>query len=217
MSMKAILEAITLTAEMTQTQLSETARVAMAERLLAYPLTGVMKALNRCCDELRRGQFTFAEVMNRLATSDGRLSADEAWGVALLASDEAETVVWTDEIAKALDAAKPILAAGDEVAARMAFKAAYEREITEARTNGVPAKWWPSVGHDKARRTAALEKAVTAGLLSHSKVAHLLPQPEPTGDVVALLTGKAAPSAPETAREQIAILRARLTGREGHA
>lgn len=35
----------------------------------------------------------------RLRDGDGQLVADEAWALALRASDEAETVVWTPEIA----------------------------------------------------------------------------------------------------------------------
>ena len=41
--------------------------------------------------------------------------------IALLSSDESDTVVMTDEIQLALGAARPVLDLGDKVGARMAF------------------------------------------------------------------------------------------------
>lgn len=108
---------------------------------------------------------------------DGRPGAEEAWAIALTSRDEADTVVWTQETAEAFGICGPIMALGDEVGARMAFKEAYQRLVTAARANGVPARWSASLGWDIERRTAALTKASNAGLLPAPVVAGLLPPP----------------------------------------
>jgi hypothetical protein len=67
------------------------------------------------------------EQIERAARNDGRPGAEEAWAISLAANDEHDTVVWTHECAQAWGAASPILALGDEVGARMAFKETYTR------------------------------------------------------------------------------------------
>jgi hypothetical protein len=51
------------------------------------------------------------------------------------------------------------------VAARMAFKEAYLREVTKARDAAKPVKWWATIGEDKTSRRAVLEAAVRDGRL----------------------------------------------------
>ena len=111
-------------------------------------------------------------------SNDGRPGADEAWGIALQACDESATVVWTEETAKALTAAQPILDIGDKIGARMAFKNAYERLVTKARTERKPTRWQYSLGHDPLQREQVLQSAVTSGLLPAPQVAGLLPPPD---------------------------------------
>lgn len=89
-----------------------------------------------------------------------RPSGDEAWAIAIRARDEAETVVWTEDMAEAWAICKPVMDAGDEVGARMAFRAAYDR------MSGCV--WTVSVGWDTERRAVALEQAQKKGLaLTH--------------------------------------------------
>lgn len=89
-----------------------------------------------------------------------RPSADEAWALSLKAQDEAETVVWTQDMAEAWVICKPVMDSGDEVGARMAFKAAYDRICAQGR----PVKWIVSEGWDPERRLVAIEKARSIGL-----------------------------------------------------
>lgn len=111
----------------------------------------------------------FAPAPNGIAARcrllDGRPDENEAWAVALTSRDEAETVVWTSEMAEAFNLAKPLLAIRDEVGARMAFKDAYKRLVSEARASNRPAAWTVSAGWDADRHQLAVQQAVRAGLL----------------------------------------------------
>lgn len=147
----------------------------------------------------------------------GHPTANEAWGLVLASRDESDTVVWTEQIAEAAGIAQPVLDAGDEVGARMAFRDAYDRILRE-RTE--KPRWFPSIGSDQGRRTAALDKAVRAGLLTQSHATGLLPAPKDPGTVGAALFGgqplRLADLAPEDrdlARLNIAKLKLVLAGR----
>lgn len=109
---------------------------------------------------------------------DWHLAADEAW--AMIPRDEATSAVMTEEMAEAMGIAQPLLDEGDQVAARMAFKAAYERITDANKRAGVKPKWFPSLGHDKSGREAVLQQAVRLGRLTAPHVAGLLP-PSATG------------------------------------
>lgn len=165
-----IVRAVAVCAELTGTQLSEPAMRAFALDLSEHPKVAVLHALERCRRELR-GRLTLADVLMRIAESDGRPSADEAWAMCPL--DEDASVVWTEEMARAWGVAQPIL--DDRVAARMAFKAAYERFVADARQCNRPPHWFPSLGRDPAGREAALRSAVQAGRLSTQQATRLLP------------------------------------------
>jgi hypothetical protein len=108
---------------------------------------------------------------------DGRPTDEEAWAIALTSRAEEETVVWTTETAEAFGLCSSVLSMGDEVGARMAFKDAYNRLVSSARMANKPCQWTVSLGWDKDRRVAALEKAQKAGLLMAPAVQHLLPAP----------------------------------------
>lgn len=155
-----LLKALLVTAEVIGSELSNAAAREMAAELMAYPEQTVVGALRRCKRELS-GRLTLAAVIQRL--DDGHLGADEAW--ALCPRSESDTVVWTDEIATAFAAARPLLDEGDQVAARMAFRDAYARALSGAREDRRLATWWPSLGHDAGGRVAALRRAVELGRL----------------------------------------------------
>ena len=120
-----VLKAIAVTAELTGTEFSEAALLAFEADLSGYPDSQVIAALTRCRRELR-GRLTVADVLDRMSSAGGHPTANEAWALALSSADETETVVWTDQIAEAAGIVRPILDAGDEVGARMAFRDAYE-------------------------------------------------------------------------------------------
>jgi len=167
---KHLLKAIAVTAELTDTALSEMAARVMAQDLARYPDAWVMPALVRCRRELR-GRLTLAEVLARL--DDGRPGAEEAW--ALIPKDEATTSVWTDEMREAYAVCAPLLSEGDAVAARMAFKEAYLRNMQRARDEARPPVWTATLGQDPHGREAVLLEAATKKRLTLPYVKALLP------------------------------------------
>ncbi|MGL4517339.1 MAG: hypothetical protein ACRCUH_11700, partial [Shewanella sp.] len=94
---------------------------------------------------------------------DGRLSADEAWGK--FPHDSNNTVLVTNEIMEAGQSAWALLQTGDKVAARMAFKDAYERVVKSARERGLKPRWQLSIGNSGECTSAATE-GLKSGLLS---------------------------------------------------
>lgn len=147
------------------------------DELSPYPAQVVRMAFDVYRDE----QPTYAPHPNAIRKicreHDGRPGAEEAWAIALTSRDEADTVVWTAETAEAFALCQPVLQMGDEVGARMAFKEAYQRIVSKARSELRPAQWLASLGWCADRRTAALQKASVAGLLAAPTVAALLPPP----------------------------------------
>lgn len=137
---------------------------------------------------------------------DGRPTSDEAWAIAIQLQDESATVVSNDEISQAWGAARDIMP--DRVGARMAFKQAYERLIAEARANGRPVKWFPSLGMDVQGREGPLQEGVRKGLLLENHVKQLLPAP--VDDSAILKLEHSAPTA--EAQNTLAKLKGLLKG-----
>ena len=217
MSASDILKALAVTAELTQTELSATALRVMASDLQQFPEDSVIRALTRCRKELKH-KLTLADILDRISEGDGRPSADEAWATALIALDEAETVIWTEEARQAFAIARPVLSVGDKVGARMAFRDAYDRIVLDNREKGIGAVWAASLGWDKDRRAAALKRAESAGLLPSQVVSVLLPAA--TGGVIEqalfggnLLSVPVSDDDAEIARRRCAELKSMLTGR----
>lgn len=184
-----LIEAIGVTMEAMGQQLTPAALVLMAEDLAEYDLQAVLRALHRVRRECRR--MTLADIVERIESGDGRPAADEAWMAALLAHDEAETVVWTEETAQAFEIARPALQINDKVGARMAFKAAYDRLVTASREANQPARWTASIGFDVERRRLALDEAARAGRLAPAYVQGLLPPPAEVASRLALENNQA--------------------------
>lgn len=134
-----------------------------------------------------------------MAANDGRPNDDEAWAIAITARDEADTVVWTTEIADAFAQCRSLLdLCNDVVAARMAFKGAYARSVTAARAARQPVRWSACLGWDQAKRHTVLEKAARFGLLAAPALLAIAHNP----------IGEPLPDA--HARTQIAQVRAML-------
>ncbi len=155
-----------------------------------YSLATVRAALAAHCIDKVRGRFTpkpadIIEQIESSALNDGRPGAEEAWAISLTSRDEADTVVWTAECAEAFAICKSVLATGDEVGARMAFKEAYTRIVAQSRFEHRPATWSASQGWDVIKRAAAVKRAVLAGLLPAPSVAGLLEGPagDPTPEM----------------------------------
>lgn len=171
--------------------LSPSAKALFFRSVVQYPVEQVLKAIEAHLIDPAEGKFKTmiqpAHIVAQIeaaSAKDGRPDADEAWSTAFLAQDEAETVVWTAETAQAMRAALPLLASGDKVGARMAFKAAYDRLLAKARAEHRPVQWLPSLGHDPLRREQALSTAARAGQLPAPQVAALLPPPEDSANAL---------------------------------
>jgi len=189
MASLSLLQAVAVTAELCGRVFTEPAAKLFVEDISTYPEHQVLGALRRCRREVR-GILTVQDVVSRL--EDGRLGAEEAW--AMLPKTEADSVVWTAEMAEALRSCQDLLDDGDRVAARMAFKQAYDRLVAAARDAGRPADWQVSLGHDPRGREQALREAVERGRISldYAQTVHpALPAPSP--EVQALLEGLFAP------------------------
>jgi hypothetical protein len=155
--------------------------------LMDYQLSSVKSALRH---HARQSRFapTPHDVVALLESGNKRLSADEAWS--MMPNDEFETIVWTREMSEAYSIASGILAEGDKIAARMAFKSAYDRLCSEAVMMQRPVVWSVCVGFDKSRIEPALQKAVAAGRISQDRANKFLPAPMDAGPIAGLLTGK---------------------------
>lgn len=107
---------------------------------------------------------------------DGRLGADEAW--AMYPKDERSSAVISNEMAEAMRDARGLLERGDEIAARMAFRDAYNRIVEANRARGIPPQWFPSLGHDPEGREQALKAAVEKGRIGQDQATALIPPPK---------------------------------------
>lgn len=110
----------------------------------------------------------------------------------MIPKDESGSVVWTDEMAEAFGHARELLS--DEIAARMAFREAYMKLVSAARSTGKQAQWSPSFGPDRAGQAAAVEEATRKQRISLEHAAALIPDLSAKRPV-ALLEGPEEPPA----------------------
>lgn len=202
--------ALCATAETLGHAISANAAELMAEDLADYPMADVAGALRACRRELT-GKLTLAAILQRVQAADGRPEPNEAWSLALAASDEFDSVVMTDEIQLALGAARAVLEAGDKVGARMAFLSAYQRQVDTSRREGKPVSWKLSPGYDVQRRLMAVEEAGRLGRLPapvvQEYVAQLRHEPvtQDGAAIAGLITGHAAMPTEEIRKRLLAV------------
>ena len=110
-------------------------------------------------------KLTPKTLLDQLDALHGRLGADEAFALVLQAQDEAQTVVWTDEVVQAWTAIAPMMRGRDQVGARMAFKQAYERIVQDARVMRKKPEPVVSIGADPELRYVAVTRAYEQGAL----------------------------------------------------
>lgn len=161
--------------------------MAVFDVLSDYPISHVLAAIKA---HNKRSRFapTAADIVDLLETKHQHLSADEAW--ALCPKDEGATVVWTSEIAQAYAACSGMVADGDKIGARMAFKGAYERICNLSKLQNKRPSWLVSVGHDRAQIEAVITSAIKLGRISQENGKRYLPVPQDGGVIGKLLTGK---------------------------
>lgn len=138
--------------------------------LIRFSPEQIEKALQKCRQELKFFPSP-AEVIARI--DDGRPGVEEAW--ALIPRSEADTVIWTREIAEAYALCRDQIERGEAIPARMNFKEAYTRLVAHNRTMGIPVKIEVSLGHDPTTRKTAVQNAVAKGLLPEPQALALLP------------------------------------------
>lgn len=193
--------------------LSAGAKAMWFRSMAAYSLDTVRGGLDAHLADPKRGSFlpmpsdVHAQV-ERAVADDGRPGAEEAWALAMRSTDEADTIIWIAEAAEAMGICRPILSAGDEVGARMAFREAYTRLVDAARRARIAPQWTPSLGHDPGRRDRAIAEAAQRGLLD---AGHYPSLPAPRGDMPLLLTGASQSGIPDSARAALLALREWLT------
>ncbi|HAR04289.1 MAG TPA: hypothetical protein DCR72_01715 [Pseudomonas sp.] len=215
----ALAGAVCATAETLGQTISPGAAKMIAEDLADYPAEDIRAALQACRRELT-GKLTLAAILQRVQAADGRPDPNEAWSLALAASDEFDSVVLTDEIQLALGAARAILDAGDKVGARMSFLSAYQRLVDTARRENRPVKWSLSPGFDQQRRLIAVQEAGRLGRLPapvvQEYVAQLTHEPvtQNGAAIAGLITGRVAMPTPEV-RAKLQLVKA--TVEEGRA
>jgi hypothetical protein len=184
--------------------------------LAAHSLDEVRSGFDAHVRDPQRGRFvpTPADIIAQLqglAEDDGRPGAEEAWAMVLRSRDEAETVVWTREMAEAWAVARVVIDGGDEVGARMAFREAYGRMVDDARRNRMPAAWSVSLGLDPARRADAVRSAVITGRLPQSELFALEP---PRTDLQLGFESEHASPAEQQARDALRALSERLRAKQ---
>lgn len=187
MSLATIIRELAAAAAVTGTDLSEPALAVMAEELSQYRPDVAVAAIRKARREVRR--LTLPEILERIDHADGHPAADEAW--ALVPVDEDDSTVWTEQIAEAAGVAQPLIARGDLIAARLAFRDAYTRLVDRARDEKRPPVWTPSLGRDARRRDGAIRKAVDAGRLPAARAVAYLPAPEASPAVLGAVAGLA--------------------------
>lgn len=185
-----IIQAITVTAELTGTQLSANAAAVMAEDLLAYPLDKVLIAFERCRRELK-GRLTLAAILDRI--DDGWQSAEEAFNT-LVAGWESEhlSILTTHTAMHAAESASALFNIGDKYRAGLAFKTAYERIVSEKKAKGMQPDWYVSAGLDKEQLAQLITEAAATGKITNDYALALLPAGEERINIEAgnLLTDK---------------------------
>lgn len=168
--MTELIDALAVTVELTGTEISEGAARVMLQDLSDYPEDQVIRALHRCRLELK-SRLTVSDIIKRL--DDGRPDVEEAW--AMIPHNEDTTIVWTEEMSVAFGVAQLLLVEGDAIAARMAFKEKYTKEVTMARNEKREVSWSVSLGHDKNGREGPVVKAANEGKLSLEHAQKLIP------------------------------------------
>jgi hypothetical protein len=157
----------------------ETVKIELwAQGLHSFPGHIIERAVYAHIQDPDRGRFAprLAEIIgNCVALSPGAkwIGAEEAWSQ--MPRGEGESAMLTNEAAEALAAANDLIATGDRIAARMAFKEAYERLVARAKMEGRLPAYFFSAGRDMDGREKVLVDAVRNNLIAADHVPKLLP------------------------------------------
>lgn len=195
---------------------TESAKMLFIEVAGGYGIENLKGALMAHLRDPERGRFVptpadLIEKIQKALEKDGRPTADEAFAIAVQMDDEFTTVVTNDEISQAWAVAREIMP--DRTGARMAFRSAYERLVSQSRSANKSVHWFASLGHDTQGREGPLMQAAQLGRLSMNQVQQLLPAPEKISPAVALLVNEMNQrSKPEVAHAALLALKSKLRG-----
>lgn len=164
--------------------ISPAAKAMFFQDLERYPLDLIEGALAAHRQDPKRGSFT-PKVSDITYQIERRrrvlwLPADEAWariskpgkpvkqknGKINYGAAEPGPCLLTNEIAQALAAATPLLEAGDDIAARMAFKGCYDRLVERAKLERRGPVYFVSPGGSFEEQQAVVDEGVRQGLLA---------------------------------------------------
>lgn len=101
------------------------------------------------------------------------LTSDEAW--ARMPKTEAESAMLCQETAEALALAMPLLADGEESAARLAFRGAYNRLVEKAKIEGRAPAYFLAQGSDRGHQVEVLLQAVSIGQIGVDQAKVIMP------------------------------------------
>lgn len=171
--MEQLVKMLAATAELMGAQLSGPALSVMAKDFSSYDVNLIEHALKNV--RLNHTRFSPAAIQKEIEAlhPDGRPGADEAW--AMIPSNEYVSIVWNDEIIAAYNICKPLANEGDLVAARMAFKQAYDRLVAQNKMDGILPKWQVSLGYGQEGREEAVKRAVQMRRITPEQAQILLP------------------------------------------
>ena len=147
------------------------------------------------------------EIIDRIRGQ--RPGADEAW--AMIPKDEESSAVLTEEMLGAYSVVAGLIHEGDNTAARMAFRDAYNRLCETASASGKPVKWIISRGWDKATLGCVIDEAVRLGRLTPEEAAPYFAEIEYHSPLVAgLLEGTKGTPNEDKAKAALARLKESL-------
>lgn len=191
--MSKLLELLAVLSEVTGTEWSKPTVQVIERELQAYPEAEVLKAISRCIAECSK-RVTLADILDRIPSQHP--GVEQAWAlVSKVMNNEEISICWTEEMREAYGVAAPL--ANDAVAARMAFKEAYQRLVGEARAQRRLPAWSVSLGFNKALREECLREAEKKNLLTHAYAARttqLLAADPPTSEATKLLESMKVPT-----------------------
>ena len=159
-----IAELIDATAEILGSQIKPQIIKIMCDDLSDYEFNDIQTALTACRREVK-GRLSLKDIIDRLPKKADELpSADEAWGLVHDFDNEQKTIIAPTIAFEAGRCGAFNLISTDKVAARMAFKEAYNRLIPNYKGKSI--RYEVSLSDDKEERRTALIQAVEDGRIT---------------------------------------------------
>lgn len=168
-----IVDALMVAYEVMGREMSEAGAQMILRALDGFEFEAVMTAIKRTVSEAKF--ITPAEIISRV--DDGRPDPEKAWSeVCHYDPDDTYTECMTEEQSLARGACWHLLASGDKVAARMAFKEEYVKLCAENRLKKQPVKYVFQMGRNKDNRLEVVKQAILDGKITQKTALAKLPE-----------------------------------------